>query len=121
MVLPIPCPARPLTTQYPAASTVLCTCLPMSNARAPGRTTDNPAQKACDAQSINRLLSLLTEPTATVSHASPMKPSTSTVTSSFTRSPLTSFLRPGTPCTISSFTLMQLCPGKPYTSLGADT
>src|SRR5438045_406753 len=55
-----------------------------------------------------------------VSAASAMKPSFSTVTSSFKRSPSRSARSPGIPCTASSFTLMQFAPGKPYTLAGAD-
>jgi len=51
--------------------------------------------------------------TSTVSAASAIRPSCSAVTSIFTTSPGRITRAPGIPCTASSLTLMQMCPGKP--------
>jgi hypothetical protein len=60
-----------------------------------------------------------TSPTATVMAASPCQPRTIAPPSIDTMSPSRSVRRPGVPCTTSSFTDVQMTPGKPGTPVPA--
>ena len=89
------------------------TAAPMSPSRRAGRASAKPAQRARSVASISFEASGDGSPTGTVTAESAWKPSTTAPTSSFTRSPSFSARVPGMPCTISSFTEVQIVAGNP--------
>ena len=112
IVRPIPCPVSSRSTRKPCRSTSASTARPISETGLPARAAAIPRCSASAAHEHSLADSSSTSATGTVIAASAMRPSSSAVTSSVTRSPASSTRSPGIPCTASSLTLMHVQPGK---------